>query len=101
MQLYALTYTDPSEPWGYAIEGRKLYRTPTEVVDAANAHFEAWCYELITAWISHDVHPTLPRWRAAMLRIEQCPANYAGRSLDQVLTDEWSHEYGFGLYEVA
>lgn len=101
MQLYALTYTDPSEPWGSAIEGRKLYRTPSEVVDVANAHFEAWINELVTEWISHDLHPTVARWRGVLLRFEHWPANYEGCSLDQVLADEWSREYGFGLYEVA
>jgi hypothetical protein len=87
MKLYAVTYTDPSEPWGRAVLGGVLYRTPAEVVEAANAHFDEWrAYHrarMITDW-----HRNYAR-------------RGAGYSFDQYQADEWTYEYGIGVYTVA
>lgn len=107
MYLFAITFTDPSEPWGSAIEDRKLYRTPTEVVDAANAHFDAWMAEDAPIW--HDGgacgkyghYEAVPRTEAMERDMARYVDNYEGISLLDALVDEYGREYGIGRYELV
>lgn len=96
MKLFAVTYTDPSEPWGAAVLDRKLYSTPSAVCDAANAHFDEWCGRVLF----NDSDDTLRDYYAKEM-VGPCAINYKGRTLDEVLADEWSYEFGFGIYELV
>lgn len=95
MRLFAVTYTDPSEPWGAAILDRKLYRTPSEVCDAANAHFDKWC----AAELWRDCADS--RTDTYRKQMQAFPENYSGMALPDVLAYEWSREFGFGSYELV
>jgi hypothetical protein len=109
MHLYALTYTDPSEPWGHAVEGGKLYRTPSALVDAANAHFDAWCVEEVGVWKAYKqredgefgVYDHMSRTEAAARTMALYAGDYEGMTLLDALVDEWWREYGFARYQVV
>lgn len=96
MKLYALTYTDPSEPWGVGVLDHKLYRTPSAVCDAANAHFDEWCERMLY----NDSDETMRDYYAKEL-VGPCAINYQGETLDEVLANVWSMEFGFGVYTVV
>lgn len=106
MKLFAVTYTDPSEPWGAAVLDGTLYRTPSAVCDAANAHFDAWQSRLLY----RDSNETLRSYYLKELN-GPCGGHYRhyGRetgerdrqmTVDEVLADAWSREFGFACYTV-
>lgn len=109
MYMYAITYTDPSEPWGHAVEGHKLYRTPTALLDALNAHYDAWLAEDVQVWKAYKenaqgdfgVYDVMSRVAAMEREMALYAANYEGCSLGDALADEYDREYGVARYQVA
>lgn len=87
MDLYAVTYTDPSEPWGDAIAGRKLYRTPTEVLDALNDTFDRYVMDTLSRTLAHE-GLTYPL------------NNAHGASALERIEDDFSREYSVGIYHL-
>lgn len=87
MQLFAVVYTDPSEPWGYAIKDRKLYRTPGEVIDALNEAFDQFC---------ESGHGDYVRDNCSNYTLY-----YGNMTVEEALADEFDREYSVGLYELV
>lgn len=96
MQMFAVTYTDPSEPWGAAVEDGKLYRTPSALVDAANAHFDAWCAQKL--WKGTEA-TRLDSLYIDWLKWGQ--TDHPGRSFEDHVIDEYSREHGLACYQVV
>jgi hypothetical protein len=109
MHMFAVTYTDPSEPWGHAVEDGKLYRTPTALLDALNAHFDAWCVEEVGVWKAYKqgddgqfgVYDYMSRTAAMERAMALYAGNYEGQTLLDALVDEYDREYGVARYQVA
>jgi len=123
MRLFAITYTDPSEPWGHAVEDGKLYSTPTALVDAWNAHFDAWWKAEVGRWTPavctcptvddvDDLFVVLPDCEctgtyAHMTRREDLHDQWtlyykdSGQSFEDYLVDEYRREYGVASYQVV
>lgn len=85
MYLYAVTYTDPSEPWGVAVHENKLYRTPGELLTAFNDTYDKY------------VHDYTDDLRGNYTYFSE---NYVGVSFEEMIAQEFSREYGVGRYEL-
>lgn len=84
MNLYAVTYTDPSEPWGSAVYDRKLYRTPGEVLTALNEVFDRYVAD--ADYLRSRYHGYMDKYFP---------------TVEAYIEDEFSREYSVGIYNLV
>lgn len=94
MRLYAVTYTDPSEPWGEAIWERKLYQTPSEVLDAFNR-----CYDEFADRFGDDIAQQMRDLPANYRRFDDDSGWSRAATLEEAVEEEFSREFSVGFYE--